>query len=119
MLRCAAKVILLLDTPQYGTLRELVRVYPDLRFCQQVVIPQADLRPRTIWAKTQRSTASACMALSRGRRNSTQSICASRPVLNSPTLYRSARAACGWRHYFEMLRGSELGPRMCQCRAVI
>lgn len=37
------KILLVLDTPMYGTLRELVKVTPELRFCQQVVMPQADL----------------------------------------------------------------------------
>jgi len=38
------RVLLLLDTPQYGTLRGIVASYPRLGCCQQVVIPQADLR---------------------------------------------------------------------------
>ncbi|CAK0902215.1 unnamed protein product [Prorocentrum cordatum] len=38
------KLLLILDAPQYGTLRELVAAWPPLRCCQQVVIPQADLR---------------------------------------------------------------------------
>lgn len=38
------KVLLILDTPQYGTLGELVAGYPGLQCCQQVIIPQADLR---------------------------------------------------------------------------
>jgi len=37
------RVVLLLDTPRYGTLRHLVDAWPALRCCQQVVIPQADL----------------------------------------------------------------------------
>ena len=37
-------VLLLLDTPQYGSVREMVSSFPCLRFCQQVVVPQADLR---------------------------------------------------------------------------
>eukprot|EP00435_Cladocopium_sp_Y103_P027250 s124_g6.t1 len=31
------KILLVLDTPMYGTLRELVKIAPELRFCQQVV----------------------------------------------------------------------------------
>lgn len=37
-------IILLLDTPQYGTFRNIVDIHPKLRCCQQVVIPQADLQ---------------------------------------------------------------------------
>jgi len=37
------QLLLLLDTPQYGTLRRLVEAFPALRCCQQLVIPQADL----------------------------------------------------------------------------
>ena len=29
------------DTPQYGSVREMVSSFPFLRFCQQVVVPQA------------------------------------------------------------------------------
>lgn len=36
-------ILLLLDTPQYGTLGEIVAKFPSLRCCQQVVVPQADL----------------------------------------------------------------------------
>jgi len=36
-------ILLLLDTPQYGTLGELAAKFPSLRCCQQVVVPQADL----------------------------------------------------------------------------
>mmetsp|Transcript_150720 Transcript_150720/g.420126 ORF Transcript_150720/g.420126 Transcript_150720/m.420126 type:complete len:352 (+) Transcript_150720:93-1148(+) len=38
------RVVLLLDTPLYRTLHELAAAVPRLRFCPQVVIPQADLR---------------------------------------------------------------------------
>lgn len=38
------QIILLLDTPQYGTLSKLAGAMPKLRHCQQVIIPQADLR---------------------------------------------------------------------------
>mmetsp|Transcript_46327 Transcript_46327/g.143498 ORF Transcript_46327/g.143498 Transcript_46327/m.143498 type:complete len:384 (-) Transcript_46327:44-1195(-) len=38
------RLLLLLDTPQYGTLRELVAAFPQLQCSQQVVIPQADLK---------------------------------------------------------------------------
>lgn len=37
------KILLLLDTPQYGTLSEIVAKFPGLRCCQQIVVPQADL----------------------------------------------------------------------------
>lgn len=37
------RILLLLDTPQYGTLSNIVATFPRLRCCQQVVIPQADL----------------------------------------------------------------------------
>jgi len=37
------RILLVLDAPQYGTLRDLVNKYPQLRCSQQVVIPQADL----------------------------------------------------------------------------
>lgn len=36
-------LLLLLDTPQYGTLSALAASFPELRYCQQVVVPQADL----------------------------------------------------------------------------
>lgn len=46
VMKCLAdskNIILVLDTPMYGTLRELVKMGPELRYCQQVVMPQADL----------------------------------------------------------------------------
>ncbi|CAJ1395077.1 unnamed protein product [Effrenium voratum] len=36
-------ILLILDTPMYGTLSELAKLVPELRYCQQVVMPQADL----------------------------------------------------------------------------
>eukprot|EP00927_Polykrikos_kofoidii_P039685 TRINITY_DN34017_c0_g1_i1.p1 TRINITY_DN34017_c0_g1~~TRINITY_DN34017_c0_g1_i1.p1 ORF type:complete len:406 (+),score=55.85 TRINITY_DN34017_c0_g1_i1:70-1218(+) len=36
-------ILLLLETPMYGSLRGIVEAFPELRCCQQVVIPQADL----------------------------------------------------------------------------
>lgn len=36
-------ILLLLDTPRYGSFSEIVAKFPQLRCCQQVVIPQADL----------------------------------------------------------------------------
>jgi len=37
------RIMLLLDTPRYGTLREIAKVFPAIQCCQQVVVPQADL----------------------------------------------------------------------------
>ena len=36
-LSLSRRQILNQDTPMYGTLRELVKIAPELRFCQQVV----------------------------------------------------------------------------------
>jgi len=43
MSRDPRRIVLLLDTPNYGTLRELASRWPELQCCQQVIVPQADL----------------------------------------------------------------------------
>lgn len=38
------RIILLLDAPQFGTLSSIVERFPEMRYCQQAIVPQADLR---------------------------------------------------------------------------